>query len=173
MAADDVLELDENVEDVGDDEGDRVPEAYELDPNAELPTEVAESALETMLSSTPQDAPQEKFVVKRLKFTVTLQGISERAIDTVGRRSERAPTKSERARGIFANQRDASRFNLLLVAEGMVDPELTNPQLLAKYGPRPEDVVKTWFLPGEIVQMADTVMDLSGYGEEAVVRAKK
>jgi hypothetical protein len=170
MAENEVLDLDE--QEFNEETEEEQPE-FQLDPDAELPQEVATSALEAMLSSAPKDAPREKFTVKRLKFNVELQGISERQIDQIGRRSERAPTKSERARGIFTTQRDASRFNLLLVAEGLVDPDLTNRELQAKFGPRPEDIVKTWFLPGEIVQMADVVMDLSGYGEEAVVRAKK
>lgn len=150
--------------------------AYEdeaADPNAPMTDDEARSALDVMLSSAPQEMPTEKTVISRLKLTVTLRGVTERQIDAIGKRSERQPTKSERARGIFSTQRDGAKFNLLLVAEGLEDPDLTNRELLARFGPRPEDVVKQWFLPGEIVQMADVVMDLSGYSEEAVTRAGK
>jgi hypothetical protein len=139
----------------------------------ELTGEEAQSALEAMLSSTPQAAPTESYKIKRLGFAVMLQGISERQIDLIGRRSERSPSKTERGRGVFGQQRDINKFNLLLVTEGMLDPDLTNRDLMAKFGPRPEDVVRQWFLPGEIIQLADLVMDLSGYSDEAVKKAKK
>jgi hypothetical protein len=133
----------------------------------------AQSALDAMLSSEPPSTPVEPYTVTRLGMTLKLRGVSEQEIDVVGRRSERQPTKSERARGIFAPQRDSARFNLLLTATGMVDPDLTDSMLQGKFGPRPEDIVRKWFLPGEIIQMADQIMDLSGYGDEAVVRAGK
>jgi hypothetical protein len=133
----------------------------------------AQSALDAMLTSEPQQAPSERYILKRLGFTVTLTGISEREIDQIGRRSERQPSRSEKARGLVTAQRDIAKFNLLLVASGMTDPDLSHAELRAKYGQRPEDIVQAWFLPGEIVQMADMVMDLSGYSDEAVVRAKK
>lgn len=150
------------------------PESDEyVDPGRDLSPTEAKSALEAMLSSQPQDAPIESYTVARLGFDVTLRGLSEREIDQVGRRSERPPTKSERARGIIAGQRDPARFNLLLVSEALIDPDLTNRELLSRDGPNPADVVRKWFLPGEIIQLADTVMDLSGYSEEAITRAKK
>jgi hypothetical protein len=148
-------------------------EEVEVDPDKPLDPGEAASALETMLSSSPHDTPEEKREIKRLGFAVTMRGVGERQVDMIGKRSERPPTKAERARGVIGNQRDAAKFNLLLVTEGMVDPDLTNRDLLGKFGPRPEDVVRNWFLPGEIVALADAVMDLSGYGEEAVTRAKK
>lgn len=139
----------------------------------ELAPEEAQSALDAMLSSEPPSNPVESYKVSRLGITLKLRGVSEQEIDVVGRRAERQPTKAERARGIFAPQRDSARFNLLLSTVGMVDPDLNDSALRQKFGPRPEDVVRRWFLPGEIIQMADVIMDLSGYGDEAVVKAGK
>lgn len=150
-------------------------ESFEDVPSSdeEMTPEAAQSALDRMLSSAPDPAPEEKFVISRLKMTVTLCGVSERDIDIIGRRCERPPTRAEKARGIVTTQRDVQKFNLLLTTAGMRDPDLNDQRLRERYGNQPEMIVQTWFLPGEIVQMADKVMDLSGYSDDAVVQAKK
>lgn len=57
--------------------------------------------------------------------------------------------------------------NVLIAAEGMVEPDLKNKELQKHFGvATPKDLVEKLFLGGEIVDLADTVRLLSGYSEE-------
>jgi hypothetical protein len=67
---------------------------------------------------------------------------------------------------------DQRHFQRLVVTESMIAPDPHTPAVTNKYG-RPEDFVRSWFAPGEIMQLYQAVNDLSGWGSGAVERAKK
>lgn len=152
---------------------DPVEEPEPRDPAAPLSKDEGRSALELMLSTEPPPLPREPYKVARLNMTVTLRGLTEKELEDIARRCERRPTKEERERGVIGMQRDNVRFQRLCVVEAMIDPDLAHPQLRERFGPTPEHVLQRWFLAGEIAQMSDFVTDLSGWSDEAVVRAGK
>lgn len=141
-------------------------------PAAQLDEQEASSLLHYMLSAEPAGLPEESFTLERLGFDVKLRALNEKEIQQIEHRARRPATREEKDQGL-AFARDPHRGNVLAVATAMVDPDLRNPELLGKHGPNPEHVVQRWFLPGEITRMGDKIMDLSGYAETAVVRAKE
>lgn len=150
----------------------------------------AASALQRMLSTEPKPLDHERFKVGRLSpegeapdeitpdsFVVTLRGLDERELKEISRRSMRPSTKAEREAGAGPRVRDPDTGNVLTVATALMDPDLSgstpeSQALLSQQGPGPEHVIRRWFAPGEIQQMADRAMELSGWSDEALVRAK-
>jgi hypothetical protein len=142
----------------------------------------AASALSRMLSTEPRPLDHDRFRVARLSteeedFIVVLRGLDQRELRDISRRAMRPSTKDEREQGAGPMLRDLDSSNMLTVATAMLDPDLSgrsaeSQALLQKYGPGPEGVIKQWFAPGEITQMADRVMELSGWSDEALTRAK-
>ena len=141
------------------------------------------STLDFFLSGDPEASLTKDVEVKRLGLMFTLRSISDEAIQTCMKRSEKRQTKSEKQRGI-PPERDMGRMENLIIVESVVeikkvlpdgkfaDPvTLTDEALLAKWGPRPEDVVNQWLLSGEKSQMADLITDLAGYETNAIVEA--
>jgi len=148
----------------------------------EAPTSGA-STLDFFLSSDPEEALTKDVEVKRLGLVFTLRSISDEAIQMCMKRSEQRQTKAEKQRGI-APERDMGKMENLIIVEACAeikkdlgdgkyaDPvTLTDEALLAKWGPRPEDVINKWLLPGEKSQLADLVTDLAGYETNAIVEA--
>lgn len=147
--------------------------------SGELSPREATDALDLMLRSDPPEFPTERINMVKLaermgveEFWIELRGLSEPELEQVGRRSERKPTKEEREAG-QTRPRDLQRLFALTVAEAMIEPDLRDARMLQAHGPTPLHVVQRWFLPGEIQQLQEVVSELSGFGGEAVERAKK
>lgn len=142
----------------------------------------ASNALSRMLSTEPRPLDHDTFRLGRLStededFEVRLRGLDQRELREIGRRAMRPSSKDEREQGAGPMIRDLDSSNMLTVATAMLDPDLSgstaeSQALLQKFGPGPEGVIRAWFAPGEIQQMADRVMELSGWSDEAVTRAK-
>lgn len=139
----------------------------------------ANDALASMLSAEPPPLPTETFEMKDLAermgveaFVVQLRGLKEVEIVQCGERAVKPPTKQQKKLGLSNGGPDNARMKRLLVAQAMVNPDLTNAALLEKHGPTSEHVIQRWFLPGEIDQLSEAVNDMSGYGAGAVERAK-
>ena len=141
------------------------------------------STLDFFLGANPEEALTKDYEVKRLGLTFTMRSITDEALQTCMKRSEKRQTKMEKQRGM-APERDMGKMESLVIVEACVeikrdlgegkyaDPVvLTDEALLAKWGPRPEDVVNQWLLPGEKSQLADLITDLAGYSANAVVEA--
>ena len=141
------------------------------------------STLDFFLSGDPEAVLTKDVEVKRLGLVFTLSSITDEAIQTCMKRSEKRQSKSEKQRGI-PPERDMSRMENLIIVESctaikkiLSDGEyaepvtLTDEALLAKWGPRPEDVVNKWLLSGEKSQLADMITDLAGYEANSVVEA--
>jgi hypothetical protein len=125
----------------------------------------------------PPDAVYPLPAVAAGPATQVLRGLDQRELRDISRRAMRPSTKDEREQGAGPMLRDLDSSNMLTVATAMLDPDLSgrsaeSQALLQKYGPGPEGVIKQWFAPGEITQMADRVMELSGWSDEALTRAK-
>ncbi len=65
------------------------------------------------------------------------------------------------------------QFGLSIISAGTVSPNWADAQLIAKYkASGPEQVLKKILLPGEIAKISDIILDLSGYGDDAVGEVK-
>ena len=148
----------------------------------ELPSDGA-STLDYFLGTSPEESLTRDVEIKRLGLVFTLRSITDEAIQTCMRRSEKRQTKMEKQRGLTP-ERDMGRMEALIIVEACVEikkdlgdgkyaepVELTDDKLLAKWGPRPEDVINNWLLAGEKTQMADYATDLAGYSTNSVVEA--
>jgi hypothetical protein len=160
-------------------EADRVRAEQAAAEAPEMAPAVARSSLELMLSSAPSATETDRYEIPRLTrrfgapFVVELRNLSDTEFEELSERAQREPTLEEREQGVTIRPRDLNKFNLLVVAEAMVEPNLRDEALRSKWGPRPEDVVRRWFLVGEIQRLSGVVSNLSGWGDGAVVRAKK
>jgi vacuolar-type H+-ATPase subunit I/STV1 len=133
-----------------------------------------------MLSTQPPPLPTEIVEMKALaermgieRFDVQIRGLNDSELEQISERATKEPTKAQRKMGMSRGAPDFTRQKRLIVATAMMVPNLKNPELLDKYGPRDEDVVQKWFLSGEIDQLSEAVNDMSGYGAGAVERAKE
>jgi len=150
--------------------------------------EVVESApgastLDFFLGADPEQALTKDVMVKRLGLVFTLRSISDEAIQTCMKRSEKRQTKAEKQRGV-APERDMGKMESLVLVEAVQSMKkdlgdgnyaepvtLQDEALLSKWGPRPEDVINTWLLPGEKSQLTEVVTDLAGYETDAILEA--
>lgn len=67
-----------------------------------------------------------------------------------------------------------------VILKAIMEPDLSSGELSRKLTPKerktpftPVEVVDALFLPGEIVNLYNMVMELSGYGQDAVAKIKK
>ena len=67
-----------------------------------------------------------------------------------------------------------------VIIKAITEPDFTSGELARRLTPKdrktpftPIEVVDTLFLPGEIVNLYNMVMELSGYGQDAVAKIKK
>ncbi len=65
---------------------------------------------------------------------------------------------------------DRDKYFALIIVHGCVNPNWSAPALIEKFGPTPADVVQNRLLSGELIKVAEEILDLSGFGddEEAV-----
>lgn len=71
---------------------------------------------------------------------------------------------------------DSTKFNILIVINQVIDPNLSNAEFLGKAGfSNPADFINAKFLPGEIAEIAEKVCEISGFNrdlEEDIEEAK-
>ncbi|QHZ58594.1 hypothetical protein M655_024800 [Brevibacillus sp. NSP2.1] len=101
--------------------------------------------------------------MKRLGTDFTVKAIDG---DTVSRIQEQCTHYSGKG-----NKRtkhvDENAFGMLIVAEGCVDPDFSNAELMRKYGASdPGDCVKKALLAGEIARLSGKILDISGFEDE-------
>ena len=93
----------------------------------------------------------------RLNTDVTIQAMSETAWQEYRQLSKVTQEKSKTAKNI-------ETVNLLIVEGQCTDPDFSNADFLSKAGFRlGRDFIRAKLLPGEIVKIADAVLDLSGF----------
>ena len=66
---------------------------------------------------------------------------------------------------------DATRADMYLVFECVVEPDLKDKSLHEAYGcADPIDIVNELFLPGEVAGIADKIMKLGGFGGSVEIK---
>ncbi|MGY0692616.1 phage tail assembly chaperone [Virgibacillus sp. FSP13] len=127
--------------------------------------------LDKLFSAGEEDSvPKRKVTIDRIDLSFLMSGLREGKIEQIEKRF----TTKTRVRGEEREKLDSKRFNRALVAEATLaigDDEnvrFDHPQLLSKYkASGAEQVVKKILLAGEVAQLADVVLDLSGYYDQA------
>lgn len=114
--------------------------------------------------------PKRKVTIERIGLSFLMSGLREGKIEQLERRF----TTTTKIRGREETHLDEKRFNRAIVAEATLaigdnpNVRFNHPELLRKYkASGPEAVVKKVLLAGEIAQLADVVLDLSGYYDTA------
>jgi hypothetical protein len=85
-------------------------------------------------------------------------------------RYKRNPRTQEQIREL-----DNVEFTRLIVAFCVVEPNLMEPKLYAKYGvdrKQPDRLVAKILLPGHVDKLASTIMRISGFRDDLVTEAK-
>lgn len=68
-----------------------------------------------------------------------------------------------------AKETDGNLLQRLIVAKGVVNPDLSDSRLLSKHECfLPEELVQKVFLPGEINNIAELILEVSGFNDNSV-----
>jgi hypothetical protein len=89
-----------------------------------------------------------------------------------------------KARALTMAEMDAlpkgEKFKTHIILAAVTDPDLKSKQLREKFTPEgrknpltPVELVETLLLPGEAVNLYNSIMDLSGFGDDAVEKIVK
>lgn len=107
--------------------------------------------------------PEDEVYIKRLGTCFKVKAPTAREYKAL---LDRSVKESGKGRNKTRNL-EIDRFQKLLVYTFTVNPDLSNPKLLEKYGAMaPEDVVDRALLPGEIDRLAERILELGGFGED-------
>ncbi len=136
--------------------------------------------LQVLLSAKPV-RQQRKLVVRKRDglqqdLTITVNSLTDAQFKAIGEEAETPvdrANRSARRSGKAEKETDNNLFLRLIVANAIGDPNLGSPEVLAAHGAvTAEQVVARVFLPGEVARVAEEVMDLSGWSDDAVEVAK-
>lgn len=139
----------------------------------------AMSALDVLLKAKAVRQTEEIVIRQREglpgDLTLTVGSLTDRDFKEISDQSEVAVSRKNRRAGGNAPQKetDGNLFLRLVVANGVVDPDFSNAQLLASQECfTPDQLVQKLLLPGEIARIAEIIMDLSGFNDNTVEYAK-
>lgn len=117
-----------------------------------------------------QSLPQKTVEISRVGLSFTLQGLKEDAVE----KFQKQFTYIEKVRGEDVEKLDRRRYNRAIIAaatvaiDGNKDVRWDHPELMAKYkASGAEQVIKRVLLSGEIMQLADIVLEISGFYDSA------
>lgn len=106
------------------------------------------------------DPPQRTVEIPRLGVAVTLKGLTAKEIY----RLREEYTHRKEKRGQVIETFDEEGFNCGLIVAATVSPNWGDQRLMAHYkASEPAEVLKRVLLAGELAQLADVVLDLSGF----------
>jgi hypothetical protein len=122
------------------------------------------------LFAASENVPTKEVRIKRIDLTFTLKGLREDKIE----RLEQKYTEVKRERGRETRELNRARFQRALIAEATVaiggdeNVRWNHPALLEKYkASGAEAVIKKVLLAGEVTQLADVILELSGHYDVA------
>jgi hypothetical protein len=139
---------------------------------ADLGTSEADDPLKALLGVDTTAPIEDTWFSKRLKVTFTVRGFRDDSeYDAV---VEQATRYVRRRGGNRQREVDGRKLSRLLVIEGVVNPPFSPKHgsegyqaLLAKYGAiDSEQLIGKALLPGEVDQLAEKVMELSGFDDD-------
>lgn len=128
-----------------------------------------------LAASEEQNIPQKTVFISRADLSFTLKGLGDDDIEKL----QKQYTNIQKVRGEEIEKLDRKRYYRAVVAKATVaindDKNIRwdHPELMEKYkASGAEHVVKRTLLSGEITQLVDIIMELSGYYDSAEDAAK-
>jgi hypothetical protein len=107
--------------------------------------------------------PEKTYLLKRLGIPIKLKGLSGQKIFAI---REQCTFKKEK-RGRIQEDFDAEAFHCKLIVAATVSPKWDHPELLEKYkASSAEGVIKRMLLAGELANLGDAILELSGFDED-------
>jgi len=109
--------------------------------------------------------PERTVKLERLGIPVTLRGLTGKQVFSIRERC----TERREKKGRVTERLDDEQFNTALIASATLRPNWGDTKLLAKYSASgPEEVIKRILLAGELSNLGDVVLDLSGFNTDLV-----
>ena len=145
-----------------------------VDPQEQTPLENQMTALQVLLSATPVRQTAKLRVRKRdglpQDLVLTIKSLTDSEFKRIGEQAEQpSGSRNDRRRAQNAKETDNNLFLRLIVSSGILDPNLNSPEVLAAHGAISGDaIVQRIFLPGEVAKIAEEIMALSGWDDQAV-----
>lgn len=142
-----------------------------VDPDKQTEEEAEMTSLQVLLSAKPVRQTRKLRIHKRdglpQDLVVTVRSLTDREFKSISDQAEQ-PTGRKQGRKA-ETETDNNRFLQLIVATAISDPDFSSAEVMSAHGAiEPTQVVQRVFLPGEIARIAEEVMDLSGWSEDAV-----
>ena len=107
--------------------------------------------------------PEKTVAMPRLGIPVTIKALTGKQVYSI---RERCTITSQTKRG-SVDKLDNEQFNCALIVAATVKPNWSDSNLVSKFSASgPEEVIKRLLLAGELTQLSDAVLDLSGYNTE-------
>lgn len=136
--------------------------------------QAAMTALQVLLSAKPVRQTAKLRIRKRdglpEDLILTIKSLTDAEFKRIGEQAEQpSGNRNERRRAQNNKETDNNLFLRLIVANGILDPNLNDSQVLAAHSALSGDmVVQRIFLPGEVARVAEEIMALSGWDDDAV-----
>lgn len=111
----------------------------------------------------PTEVPERTYMIDRIGIPITLKGLSEREIQRIRREC----TIERKHRGQRIKELNEEEFNAALIEAATVSPNWSDKRLLSNLKlSSGREVIKRKLLAGEMMALADKVMELSGFDDE-------
>lgn len=109
--------------------------------------------------------PERTVILDRIQVPVQLKAITAKQLYAI--REEHTARKENKKRGTVTETLDTEGFYVGLVLASVVSPNFGDQKLLAKFkASGPDEVIKRLLLAGELEQLADHVLEVSGFNTE-------
>jgi len=145
-----------------------------VDPETQTMPEAQMTALQVLMSAKPVRQTAKIRIRKRdglpEDLVLTIKSLTDSEFKSIGEQAE-VPVGSRAARrgAQSAKETDNNLFLRLIVTNGILDPNFNDPKVLAAHGAiSGEMIVQRIFLPGEVARIAEEIMALSGWDDNAV-----
>lgn len=153
----------------------QVTNEIHVDRATQTPEQSQMTALQVLLSAKPVRQTAQLRIRQRdgldQDLVLTIKSLTDAEFKRISDQAEQ-PTGQNRAarrQQQATKETDNNLFLRLIVAQGIMDPNLNSPEVLAAHGAiTGEMVVQRIFLPGEVARIAEEIMALSGWDDQAV-----
>ena len=145
-----------------------------VDTSGQTPEEAQMTALQVLLSAKPVRQTAKLRIRKRdglpQDLVLTIKSLTDAEFKRIGEQAEHPVGNRNARRGAqAAKETDNNLFLRLIVSNGIMDPNLNSPEVLAAHSAiTAETIVQRIFLPGEVARIAEEIMTLSGWDDSAV-----
>ena len=134
------------------------------------------TALQVIMSAKPVRQTAKLRIRKRdglpEDLVLTIKSLTDGEFKKIGDQAEMpnaGGNRSSRRAAAAAKETDNNLFLRLIVLNGILDPNLNDPNVLAAHEViTGETIIHKIFLPGEVARIAEEIMALSGWDEDAV-----